>query len=219
MRRNDAHGLRHRPDRDVPRPGNHGPQFLRADRFLAPRQAFDEAALKYVLLARFSSGILAIGSLDFIRAQRWLRHPAQSPPTAQRDNWCTPLRLASPWRQGRTDAAAGARSLPLALNFDPFVLQLLPVLALRSGCGRVVFQSRGRAVSSVGPDVYEARRRDCCLCQCGIQDGEFCSASAAIPLRLFSSQKVSQEQWMYLIAGVAVASLTGAIRRADADQC
>src|SRR6266481_4153081 len=126
----------------------------------------------------------------------------------------------SPWRAGRADAAAVAeesthstelRSLRSAASSDP---------RIRSGCGRIVFQSRGCAVSSVGAGCLRRRANaDCRLCQRGFQDGEFRFASAAFPLRLFSFAKgfARTMDVPHRGSGRGVAYL-GQPRRANADQ-
>jgi NADH-quinone oxidoreductase subunit N len=101
------------------------------------------------------------------------------------------------------------RNFPLALNFDPFVLQLLPVLAFVLVAVGLFFKVAAVPFHQWAPDVYEGAPTPVAAYVSVASK----TASFALLLRLFlsvfsPSQKVSQEQWMYLIAGVAVASLT-----------
>src|SRR6266513_2308610 len=101
------------------------------------------------------------------------------------------------------------RNLPLALNFDPFVLQLLPVLAFVLVAVGLFFKVAAVPFHQWAPDVYEGAPTPIAAYVSVASK----TASFALLLRLFlsvfsPSHKVSQQQWMYLIAGVAVASLT-----------
>ncbi len=150
--------------------------------FLRREKRSNEAALKYVLL----------GAL------------------AQRDKLVHVVALSHlPGAQGEQMRQLLQRSLPLALNFDPFVLQLLPILAFVLVAVGLFFKVAAAPFHQWAPDVYEGAPTPVAAYVSVASK----TASFALLLRLFlsvfsPSQKVSQEQWMYLIAGVAVASLT-----------
>src|SRR6266436_2513691 len=170
--------------------------------FLRRDKRSNEAALKYVLLGAFSSGILAYGFSILYGLSGATNIGAITGALAQRDKLVHAVALSHlPGVQGEQMRLLLQRNLPLALNFDPFVLQLLPILAF-------VLVAVG-PFHQWAPDVYEGAPTPIAAYVSVASK----TASFALLLRLFlsvfsPSQKVSQEQWMYLIAGVAVASLT-----------
>ncbi len=178
--------------------------------FLRREKRSNEAALKYVLLGAFSSGILAYGFSILYGLSGATNIGTITAALAQRDKLVHVVALSHlPGAQGEQMRQLLQRSLPLALNFDPFVLQLLPILAFVLVAVGLFFKVAAAPFHQWAPDVYEGAPTPVAAYVSVASK----TASFALLLRLFlsvfsPSQKVSQEQWMYLIAGVAVASLT-----------
>src|SRR6202165_1967464 len=98
--------------------------------FLRRDKRSNEAALKYVLLGAFSSGILAYGFSILYGLSGATNIGAITGALAQRDKLVHVVALSHlPGVQGEQMRQLLQRNLPIALNFDPFVLQLLPILA------------------------------------------------------------------------------------------
>src|SRR5216684_651719 len=178
--------------------------------FLRREKRSNEAALKYVLLGAFSSGILAYGFSILYGLSGATNIGTITAALAQRDKLVHVVALSHlPGAQGEQMRQLLQRSLPLALNFDPFVLQLLPILAFVLVAVGLFFKVAAAPFHQWAPDVYEGAPTPIAAYVSVASK----TASFALLLRLFlsvfsPSQKVSQEQWMCLIAGVAVASLT-----------
>jgi len=178
--------------------------------FLRRDKRSNEAALKYVLLGAFSSGILAYGFSILYGLSGATNIGAITGALAQRDKLVHAVALSQlPGVQGEQMRLLLQRNLPIALNFDPFVLQLLPILAFVLVAVGLFFKVAAVPFHQWAPDVYEGAPTPIAAYVSVASK----TASFALLLRLFlsvfsPSQKVSQEQWMYLIAGVAVASLT-----------
>ena len=178
--------------------------------FLRREKRSNEAALKYVLLGAFSSGILAYGFSILYGLSGATSIGTITAVLAQRDRLVHVVALSHlPGVQGEQMRLLLQRNLPIALNFDPFVLQLLPILAFVLVAVGLFFKVAAAPFHQWAPDVYEGAPTPIAAYVSVASK----TASFALLLRLFlsvfsPSQKVSQEQWMYLIAGVAVASLT-----------
>src|SRR5229473_2501451 len=178
--------------------------------FLRREKRSNEAALKYVLLGAFSSGILAYGFSILYGLSGATNIGAITTALAQRDKLVHVVALSHlPGVQGEQMRQLLQRNLPIALNFDPFVLQLLPILAFVLVAVGLFFKVAAAPFHQWAPDVYEGAPTPIAAYVSVASK----TASFALLLRLFlsvfsPSQKASQEQWMYLIAGVAVASLT-----------
>jgi NADH-quinone oxidoreductase subunit N len=178
--------------------------------FLRREKRSNEAALKYVLLGAFSSGILAYGFSILYGLSGATNISTITAVLAQRDRLVHVVALSHlPGVQGEQMRQLLQRNLPIALNFDPFVLQLLPILAFVLVAVGLFFKVAAAPFHQWAPDVYEGAPTPIAAYVSVASK----TASFALLLRLFlsvfsPSQKVSQEQWMYLIAGVAVASLT-----------
>ena len=178
--------------------------------FLRREKRSNEAALKYVLLGAFSSGILAYGFSILYGLSGATNIRTITAVLAQRDRLVHVVALSHlPGVQGEQMRLLLQRNLPIALNFDPFVLQLLPILAFVLVAVGLFFKVAAAPFHQWAPDVYEGAPTPIAAYVSVASK----TASFALLLRLFlsvfsPSQKVSQEQWMYLIAGVAVASLT-----------
>src|SRR5213082_2248827 len=178
--------------------------------FLRRDKRSNEASLKYVLLGAFSSGILAYGFSILYGLSGATSLGGITTALARRENLVHVVALSSlPSAQGQQMHDLLARQLPIALNFDPLTLQLLPVLAFVLVAVGLFFKVAAAPFHQWAPDVYEGAPTPVAAYVSVASK----TASFALLLRLFisvftPSQKTSQEQWMYLIAGVAVASLT-----------
>src|SRR6266478_5433823 len=178
--------------------------------FLRREKRSNEAALKYVLLGALSSGILAYGFSSLYGLSGATSLGGITSALAWRENLVHVVALSRlPSAQGQQMHDLLARQLPIALNFDPLTLQLLPVLAFVLVAVGLFFKVAAAPFHQWAPDVYEGAPTPVAAYVSVASK----TASFALLLRLFlsvfsPSQKVSQEQWMYLIAGVAVASLT-----------
>src|SRR5437899_8295744 len=178
--------------------------------FLRREKRSNEAALKYVLLGAFSSGILAYGFSILYGLSGATSLGGITSALARRENLVHVVALSRlPSAQGQQMHDLLARQLPIALNFDPLTLQLLPVLAFVLVVVGLFFKVAAAPFHQWAPDVYEGAPTPVAAYVSVASK----TASFALLLRLFisvftPSQKTSQEQWMYLIAGVAVASLT-----------
>src|SRR6266481_5893345 len=178
--------------------------------FLRREKRSNEAALKYVLLGAFSSGILAYGFSILYGLSGATSLGGITSALAWRENLVHVVALSRlPSAQGQQMHDLLARQLPIALNFDPLTLQLLPVLAFVLVAVGLFFKVAAAPFHQWAPDVYEGAPTPVAAYVSVASK----TASFALLLRLFTSvftpsQKTSQEQWMYLIAGVAVASLT-----------
>jgi NADH-quinone oxidoreductase subunit N len=110
-----------------------------------------------------------------------------------------------PGEQGEAMRQVLQRNLPIALGFDPFVLQLLPILAFVLIAVGLFFKVAAVPFHQWAPDVYEGAPTPVTMYVSVASK----TASFALLLRLFLVVfGASQLTWMYLVAGIAVASLT-----------
>src|SRR5438094_6301458 len=178
--------------------------------FLRREKRSNEAALKYVLLGAFSSGILAYGfSLIYglsgstdVRNIRAAFDPGS--------------RLASVIAQIQEPGAIGAATreylsevYPAALHSDPYLLShQLPVLAAADFVLVAVamfFKVAAVPFHQWAPDVYEGAPTPVTIFVSVASK----TASFALLLRLFTVVfGATHVNWMYLVAGIAIASLT-----------
>src|SRR5437588_4453753 len=174
--------------------------------FLRRDKRSNEAALKYVLLGAFSSGILAYGFSILYGLSGATNIGAITAALAQRDKLVHAVALSHlPGAPGEQMRLLLERNLPLALNFDPFVLQLLPVLAFVLVAVGLFFKVAAVPFHQWAPDVYEGAPTPIAAYVSVASK----TASFALLLRLFVTVfAASQETWMPLVAGIAVASLT-----------
>jgi NADH-quinone oxidoreductase subunit N len=174
--------------------------------FLRREKRSNEAALKYVLLGAFSSGILAYGfsllyglsaSTNIVRIGAAL---------GQRDKLVQVIALSQqPGAAGQQMRNILQAQFPLALRFDPFLLQVLPILAFVLVAVGLFFKVAAVPFHQWAPDVYEGAPTPVTTYVSVASK----TASFALLFRLFLSVfAASQETWMYLVAGIAVASLT-----------
>ena len=178
--------------------------------FLRREKRSNEASLKYVLLGAFSSGILAYGfsilygltGSTSISRIAFALNPGS--------------RLASMVAQSQEPGASGAmmreylaQAYPAALHLDPYLLtHQLPVLAAAAFVLVAVgmfFKVAAVPFHQWAPDVYEGAPTPVTIFVSVASK----TASFALLLRLFIFVFGStQVTWMYLVAGIAIASLT-----------
>src|ERR1700686_2947474 len=174
--------------------------------FLRRDKRSNEAALKYVLLGAFSSGILAYGFSILYGLSGATNIGTITAVLAQRDKLVHVVALSHlPGAQGEQMRQLLQRSLPIALNFDPFVLQLLPILAFVLVAVGLFFKVAAVPFHQWAPDVYEGAPTPIAAYVSVASK----TASFALLLRLFLWVfGGSQPMWQGLVAGVAIASLT-----------
>ena len=174
--------------------------------FLRREKRSNEAALKYVLLGAFSSGILAYGFSLLYGLSASTNISAIRGALEGREDLVRRIVIsqqAGPaGEQMRQFFAARA---PMALLFDPFTLQILPLLAFVLIAVGLFFKVAAVPFHQWAPDVYEGAPTPITAYVSVASK----TASFALVLRLFLVVfSISQATWVYLIAGVAVASLT-----------
>src|SRR5438094_7951962 len=178
--------------------------------FLRRDKRSNEASLKYVLLGAFSSGILAYGFSFLYGLSASTNIGLIGSALGQLRQLAHVVAVSHlSGAQGEPMRQMLQRDLPIAQNFDPVLLQLLPILAFVLVAVGLFFKVAAVPFHQWAPDVYEGAPTPITTYVSVASK----TASFALLLRLFISvftpaQKTSQEQWMYLIAAVAVASLT-----------
>jgi NADH-quinone oxidoreductase subunit N len=174
--------------------------------FLRREKRSNEAALKYVLLGAFSSGILAYGFSILYGLSGATNIATISDRLGFRERLANAVALSHlPGAQGEAMRQLLTRQVPIALNFDAFTLQLLPILAFVLVAVGLFFKVAAVPFHQWAPDVYEGAPTPVTAYVSVASK----TASFALLLRLFTTVFApSHEMWTYLIAGVAVASLT-----------
>jgi NADH-quinone oxidoreductase subunit N len=158
--------------------------------FLRREKRSNEAALKYVLLGAFSSGILAYG-FSFLYGM-----------SSSTNINTISLNLG---RRSEFVYSLVRNPQPATAQFNPFLLQLLPVLAFVLIAVGLFFKVAAVPFHQWAPDVYEGAATPITAYVSVASK----TASFALLLRLFLVVfGASQLTWMYLVAGIAVASLT-----------
>jgi NADH-quinone oxidoreductase subunit N len=110
-----------------------------------------------------------------------------------------------PGDQGEAMRQTLQRTLPIAQSFDPVLLQLLPVLAFVLVAVGLFFKVAAVPFHQWAPDVYEGAPTPVTTYVSMASK----TASFALLLRLFLYVfTISRVEWIYLVAGVAIASLT-----------
>jgi len=184
--------------------------------FLRRERRSNEAALKYVLLGAFSSGILAYG-FSLLYGMSWLPRSGSSTNIGQ-------IGYALAARLDMTEQAAQliARSRqtgPLAerarqivesqlgATFHPYIFQILPMVAFVTVAAGLFFKVAAVPFHQWAPDVYEGAPTPITAYVSVASK----TASFALLLRVFTAMFGDprlHDYWVYLVAGVAVASLT-----------
>src|SRR5947209_105588 len=184
--------------------------------FLRREKRSNEASLKYVLLGAFSSGILAYG-FSLLYGMSWLPRSGSSTNIGQ-------IGYALAARLDMTEQAAQliARSRqtgPLAERarqivesqlgpaFHPYIFQILPMVAFVTVAAGLFFKVAAVPFHQWAPDVYEGAPTPITAYVSVASK----TASFALLLRVFTAMFGDprlHDYWVYLVAGVAVASLT-----------
>jgi NADH-quinone oxidoreductase subunit N len=174
--------------------------------FLRREKRSNEAALKYVLLGAFSSGILAYGFSLLYGLSASTNIGAIGAALGQRNELVKAVVSSQqPGEAGEQMRQLLQARLPMALHFDPFTLQVLPILAFVLVLVGLLFKVAAVPFHQWAPDVYEGAPTPVSA-YVSIASK---TASFALLLRLVLVVfAVSHDTWVYLIAGVAIASLT-----------
>ena len=174
--------------------------------FLRREKRSNEAAMKYLLLGAFSTGILTYGfSLLYgISGSTELLRISAS--MGQRNG----LAQAITTSQQAGTAGEQMRQLltarfPEALHMDPYALQMLPLLAFVLVAAGMFFKIAAVPFHQWAPDVYQGAPTPISAYISVASK----TASFAMFLRLLIyAFGATQPTWIYVIGGVAVASLT-----------
>src|SRR5713226_6714765 len=174
--------------------------------FLRREKRSNEAALKYVLLGAFSSGILAYGFSLLYGLSASTNISAIRGALEGREDLVRRIVIsqqAGPaGEQMRQFFAARA---PMALHFDPFTLQIVPLLAFVLIAVGLFFKVAAVPFHQWAPDVYEGAPTPITAYVSVASK----TASFALLLRiLYYVFEPSKSVWLVLVAGVAVASMT-----------
>src|SRR5713101_5345165 len=124
--------------------------------FLRREKRSNEAALKYVLLGAFSSGILAYGFSLLYGLSASTNIGTVGAALGQRNQLVQAIvRSQQPGEAGEQMRQLLAARLPMALHFDPFTLQILPMLAFVLVAVGLFFKVAAVPFHQWAPDVYE----------------------------------------------------------------
>jgi NADH-quinone oxidoreductase subunit N len=174
--------------------------------YLRREKRSNEAALKYLLLGAFSTGILAYGFSLLYGMSGSTNLGAISEALRSRDelvHYVALSRQAGP--QAEQIRQALAAQFPAALHFDPFLLQILPILAFVLIAAGMFFKIAAVPFHQWAPDVYEGAPTPISAYVSVASK----TASFAMLLRLMvGAFRDYYPSWLYLIAGVAIASMT-----------
>ncbi len=175
--------------------------------FLRREKRSNEAAMKYLLLGAFSTGILTYG-FSFLYGISGSTNIANISTALDHRNGLTHALAVS-----RQAGAAGeqmrqllAERLPAALHLDPYLIQILPLLAFVLVAAGMFFKVAAVPFHQWAPDVYEGAPTPISAYVSVASK----TASFAMFIRLLTvfSPSAQPPSWLYLIAGVAIASLT-----------
>jgi NADH-quinone oxidoreductase subunit N len=174
--------------------------------YLRREKRSNEAALKYLLLGAFSSGILAYGFSLLYGMTGSTGLGGISTAMSQRDQLVRAVALSQqPGPAGDNIRQLLAAQFPAALHFDPFLLQVLPILAFVLIAAGMFFKIAAVPFHQWAPDVYEGAPTPISAYVSVASK----TASFAMFLRLMVGVfRDSFPTWLYLIAGVAIASMT-----------
>lgn len=174
--------------------------------FLRRERRSNEAAVKYMLLGAFSSGILAYGFSLLYGLSGSTNIQAIGMRLAERVQLMEILKMA---QMGGAQAEQIRHSLeaqlPGVAQHDPFLWQVLPVLAFVTVAAGMFFKVAAAPFHQWAPDVYEGAPAPIAAYVSVASK----AASFAMLLRIFVTIfGATHAQWLYVMAGVAVASLT-----------
>src|SRR6266849_4153797 len=174
--------------------------------FLRREKRLNEAALKYVLLGAFSSGILAYGFSLLYGLSASTNISAIRGALEGREDLVRRIVIsqqAGP--AGEQMRQCFAARAPMALHFDPFTLQVVPLLAFVLIAVGLFFKVAAVPFHQWAPDVYEGAPTPITAYVSVASK----TASFALLLRLFLTVfQPTAETWSVLVAAVAIASLT-----------
>jgi NADH-quinone oxidoreductase subunit N len=174
--------------------------------FLRRERRSNEAAVKYMLLGAFSSGILAYGFSLLYGIGASTNIQAIGSRLAER------MRLMDVLKMGQLSGVQGEQirhsleaQLPGIWQQDPFLWQVLPVLAFVTVAAGLFFKVAAAPFHQWAPDVYEGAPTPIAAYVSVASK----AASFALMVRIFVAVFGSTHaQWFYVVAAVAVVSLT-----------
>jgi NADH-quinone oxidoreductase subunit N len=177
--------------------------------FLRREKRSNEAALKYVLLGAFSSGILAYGFSIIYGLTGTTSIPNIQAAFDPRSRLAAVIGFSQqPGAMGDQARQILAERYPAALHLDPSLLHQAPLFLAAAFVLVAVglfFKIAAVPFHQWAPDVYEGAPTPVTAYVSVASK----TASFALLLRLFTTVFApSHQMWIYLIAGIAVASLT-----------
>ncbi len=175
--------------------------------FLRREKRSNEAAIKYLLLGAFSTGILTYGFSFLYGLSGSTNLAAISSALDHRNGLAHAIAVsqqAGP--AGEQMRQLLSERLPAALHLDPFLVQVLPLLAFVLVAAGMFFKIAAVPFHQWAPDVYEGAPTPISAYVSVASK----TASFAMFIRLLTvfSPSTNAPSWLYLIAGVAIASLT-----------
>lgn len=175
--------------------------------FLRREKRSNEAALKYLLLGAFSTGILTYGFSFLYGISRSTNLANISSALDHRNGLAHAIAVSQqPGAAGEQMRQLLAERLPAALHLDPYLIQVLPLLAFVLIAAGMFFKIAAVPFHQWAPDVYEGAPTPISAYVSVASK----TASFAMLIRLLTvfSPSAKEPAWLYLIAGVAIASLT-----------
>lgn len=173
--------------------------------FLRREKRSNEAALKYVLLGAFSSGILAYGFSLLYGMSASTNLEQISRALGGRINFTHNLAAATSHPGPMADQFQRAVEAQLGPGINPYGVQILPMVAFVAVAAGLFFKIAAVPFHQWAPDVYEGAPTPITAYVSVASK----TASFALLLRLFTAVfNISHDYWVYLVAGVAIASLT-----------
>lgn len=173
--------------------------------FLRREKRSNEAALKYLLLGAFSTGILTYGFSFLYGLSGSTNLSAIAGALDNRSRLTHAIAVS----QQASPAGEQMRQLftarfPAALHLDPFLVQVLPLLAFVLIAAGMFFKVAAVPFHQWAPDVYEGAPTPISAFVSVASK----TASFAMFFRLLFVFNPNDPSWLYVIAGVAIASLT-----------
>ncbi len=174
--------------------------------YLRQNKRSNEAAMKYLLLGAFSTGILTYGfSLLYGLSGSTNLGDITGALNGRNELMRAIVISQQPGEAGEQMRQLIAARMPAALHLDPFLIQVLPILALVLVASGMFFKIAAVPFHQWAPDVYEGAPTPISAYVSVASK----TASFAMLLRLFGSVfGRTHETWLYMVAGVAIASLT-----------
>ena len=170
--------------------------------FLRREKRSNEAALKYLLLGAFSTGILTYGFSFLYGISRSTNLASIFSALDRWNGLAHAIALSQqPGVAGEQMRQLLAERFPAALHFDPYLIQLLPILAFVLIAAGMFFKIAAVPFHQWAPDVYEGAPTPISAYVSVASK----TASFAMLIRLLTvfSPSAKEPAWLYLIAGVA----------------